>query len=100
MFIENDCSIVLEGKTFSNGGAFIGKRKDNGKLGGILYAYPKEDKVGTWDGKTKFNAFFGNEWTSNMRDKRQSVYFSYDGKKFYGVYYKTNSDIVRVRELK
>lgn len=99
MFIENNCVIKHEGKSYKSGGSFIGKSK-GGKMGGVMYAYPKANKVGTWDGKRKFDAFFGNEWISNMRDIRQSVYFSYEGKKFYGIYYKSNSDIVRVREIK
>lgn len=66
---------------------------------GLLYAYPKDNMVGGWADKL-VNATFGNEWVSNMGDKRQSVYFSFEGKKYYGIYFKTNSDIVRYRMLK
>ena len=96
-FMET-ATIILDGKEFASGGGFLLKDK-NGKFGGLLYAYEKEGKIGDWSGKCKVSAHFGNIWCSNMGDKRQSVYFSYDGHNFYGVYFKSNSDIVRVREI-
>ena len=99
-FIDQNCKISLQGKTFTSGGAFIAGNRKTKKLGGILYAYPKEKKVGNWHGSIKVPAYFGREWYSNMRDKRQSVYFTYNGISFYGVYYKSNSDIVSVRQIK
>jgi len=99
-FIDQSCSINLQGMTFTSDGAFILRNIKTNKLGGILYAYPKENKVGNWDGKIKVSAYFGREWYSNMGDKRQAVYFTFNKISFYGVYYKTNSDIVRVRQIK
>jgi len=99
-FIDQSCSINLQGMTFTSDGAFILRNIKTNKLGGILYAYPKENKVGNWDGTIKVSAYFGREWYSNMGEKRQAVYFTYNKISFYGVYYKTNSDIVRVRQIK
>ncbi len=98
-FIDQDCSIVIKGRTFTSGGAFIAQNRKTNKLEGIVYAYPQEHKVGNWHGSLKIHAYYGNEWCSNMGDKRQSIYFAYKGISFYGVYYKSNSDIVRVRQL-
>jgi len=97
-FVDTDCTIEIQGQKFTNAGAFIGKDK-NGKYGGLVYAYEKDGMVGNWDGSIMLKAHFGNEWTSNMGDIRQSVYFTYEGTKFYGVYYKSNSDIVRCRQI-
>src|SRR3954453_1968396 len=85
-FIDQNCSITLEGMTFKYDGAFIITNKKSNKLGGLAYAYPNENKVGNWDGSLKINAHFGNEWHSNMGDKRQSVYFTHEAILFYGVY--------------
>jgi len=99
-FIDQDCKISAQGMSFTSDGAFILRNIKTNKLGGILYAYPKEKKVGNWHGSIKIRAYFGREWYSNIGDKRQSIYFIYEGVSFYGVYYKTNSDIVRVKEIK
>ena len=60
-FIDQSCSINLQGLTFKSDRAFILRNTKTNKLGGILYAYPKENKVGNWDGKIKVSAFFGRE---------------------------------------
>jgi hypothetical protein len=99
-FVEQECILEHEGKKFESGGTWLAKRKDNDKLEGTFYAYPKEFSVGSWDGSIKVKATFGHSWRSNFGDVRQSIYFTYKGVNFYGVYYKTNSDIVRVREIK
>jgi len=96
--IDQDCTIEHEGKKFTSGGAFIGKDK-NDKFGGIVYAYESTKQVGNWDGSIKINARFGMTWQNNMGDIRQSVYFTYESVNFYGVYYKSGSDIVRCRQI-
>ena len=96
--LDQDCTIELAGKKFTSNGAFIGKDKNN-KRGGLLYAYEKTGQVGNWDGSIKVNAHFGHEWQNNMSDIRQSVYFAYEGHNFYGVYYKSGSDIIRCRQI-
>ena len=83
----------------SESGAWILEHRDNGLFAGMLYAYPKESKVGSWDGSLKIPALFLNEWYSNMGDKRQLVHFEYQRRRFSGTYYKSNSDLVRIREL-
>lgn len=98
-FADVECTIEFEGKKFTSGGAFIGKDK-NGKYGGLLYADEKTKQVSNWDGSIKINAYFGREWQNNMGDVRQSIWFTYKGIKFYGLYYKTNSDIVRCQQVK
>lgn len=94
MYIEKDCIIEHEGRKFESGGAVIA----NGQA--ILYAYEKDKAVGTWHGDKKYPAYYGHEWRSCFGDKRQSVYFSIDNVKYYGVYYKSGSDIVRARAIK
>jgi hypothetical protein len=89
-----------EGRAFTSGGAYIGKHKVTGKLGGLLYAFEKEGKVGSWDGKLKIPARFGKEYRDNFGGTRQTVYFTYQGKQFMGVFFKSQGDIVRVREIK
>lgn len=99
-FIEKDCIFEMDGKSFESGGSWLLVNKKTGLLGGILYAFQKENKIGSWNGKLKINAVFGNEWYSNFGDKRQTVKFEYKGKKFTGTYYKSAGDLVRVKEVK
>jgi hypothetical protein len=109
--IETDCKIVLSGHEYESGGSWILKNKKTNLHEGILYRLGEIKRlnqysnksigfIGTWNGKTKVKAYFLNEWISNFGDTRQVVYFMWDGKPFYGIYYKTNSDIIRVKELK
>jgi hypothetical protein len=99
-FMEEECEIELQGKKFSSGGAYLGKRIDTGLHEGFFYAYPKEGKVGNWKGDKKVPAYFGTEWISNMGDTRQHVEFTWDGVKLSGTYYKSSGDVVRVKEVK
>ena len=98
-FVETDASMKILGRKFTSGGAFIAKRRDTGKLGGILYAYPNDNAVGSWDGKMKIPANFDREYYSNMGDKRQTIRFYHDGKRFIGTWFKDRSDVVRVKEI-
>ena len=103
-FIETDCSIVFDGVSFESGGAFLMQQQDTGKRSGILYAFTKgngaatEVSVGTWDGSRKVKAIRGREWVSNFGDIRQSVWFKWQGIPYYGIWYKSGSDIIRCRE--
>jgi hypothetical protein len=97
-FVEHDCKLSIQGKEFSSGGSCIISK--DGKAKGLLYAYPKDGKVGTWDKSKTFPAKFGTSYRSNMGDERQIVHTNIDGKNFVGTYFKTNSDIVRLRETK
>lgn len=102
-FIE-ESTIEIDGHSFTSGGGMLAKRVDTGKYEGILYAYPKENAVGSWDGSIKIQASFTNSWVSNMGDERQNIYFIHeiDGEKryFHGVYMRSGSDIVRCKEVK
>lgn len=98
-FIEEG-TITHEGRAFTSGGAHIGTHKTTGKMGGVLYAFPKENKVGSWDGKLKLPAHFGKEYRDNFGGTRQTVYFKYQGKEFVGIWFKSQGDIVRVKEIK
>mgnify|MGYP001567344498 CR=1 FL=1 len=97
--IEQNCTFAVEGRSFTFGGAWIGKHKGTGRLGGVVYAYPKESKVGDWHGVRKVPAMFSREWRSNMGDTQQAVSFRLYGRLCSGVYYKSGSDIVRFREV-
>ena len=99
-FIETECRISLSGKEYESGGSYLLKRKDNGRLEGILYAYPKEKNVGSWDGSLKIPAVFGRPFLTNFGVRRQHLWFSYLGHKFIGTNYSLDwQDIVRVKEL-
>lgn len=97
-YIEQDCKVSFQNREFESGGSFLAPDK-NGRLGGIFYAYSKDGCIGNWRGTLKIPARFAREYRSNMGDLRQGVYFEYEGKSFYGIYYKSGSDIVRVREI-
>jgi hypothetical protein len=99
-FVERKCVVKFGKRRFESDGAFIGKHKKTKMLGGVLYAYEKEGKVGNWKGTWKIPATFGDEWISNMGDKRQNVDFQIGRKKFHGTYFKSHGDIVRIRQLK
>lgn len=103
--------IIHEGKTFEGMGSYLMPNPKTGRLEGILYNGNETKKlnqynnssigyIGSWDGTLKIKAYFTHKWISNFGDTRQAVYFMMDNKPFYGIYYKTNSDIIRVRELK
>jgi hypothetical protein len=98
-FVERECTIKSDGKTFTSGGAWLLKRKDTGKFEGRLYAFEKEGKIGNWKGDWKVPATFGKEWRGSMGDLRQTVTAKIDDKKFSGIYFKSAGDIVRLKEV-
>jgi hypothetical protein len=111
-FIETDCKIEHEGKSFESGGSFLAINKKTGKLGGILYAcYSKKDlpfgEVTSWNGSLRIKAKFGYIFNSNFRDcqgfpvKRQYCWFSYQGHNFIGINYNVEwQNCITVREIK
>ena len=99
-FIEKDCCITFGGKKFCSGGSLLGLNRKTGKHQGLFYAYPETKEVGTWDGKKKVRAKYLSTWINNMGDRRQSVYFTWDNLRMYGVYFLTNSSIIRAKEIK
>ena len=92
-YIEEDCTITIEGKSFTANGAIV-----NGRA--IVYAYEREGKVGNWHGTMKVSAHYGREWVSNFGDRRQSVEFTWDGHAYAGTYYKSSGDLIRARQVK
>lgn len=84
-FVETDCTIEFQGKKFTSGGSFIGKRIDNNKYEGIVYAEPETNEVTSWDGKLRIPAHFGKPFINNFGCKMQSVWFTYHGIRFYGL---------------
>jgi len=98
-FAETSCTFSHESREVTSGGSWIGRHRKTGKLVGLLYVYPNEGKIGTWQGDKKVPVRFGREWRSNMGDTRQGVWFTWDGVQFSGIYYKSGSDIARVKEV-
>lgn len=99
LFADVKCTLIFNGMEFTSGGAFLGV-DNHGRMGGLLYAYEEEGMVGNWDGSIKINAVFGRTWRSNFGDERQVVHFEYADRKFWGIYYKSRSDIIRVKEVR
>lgn len=97
-FVEENCTITHEGKSFSSGGAYLIKNA-KGKLEGILYQYP-EHTIGDWKGSFKIPYVVLNRWIGNLGNKCELVSFEYLGKRFHGINYSTdNQDLVRVHEV-
>ncbi len=99
-FLDQNCTLTHEGRTFESGGAFLGTNPKTGRMGGVLYASEKTGEVTNWHGDIRIPAYYGCTWRSNMGDTRQMVYLAWEGKNFAGIYYKSGSDIVRVRETR
>lgn len=101
-FIEQDCTLKLDGKEFTSGGSYIAKNIKTGKLEGILYASPTTKEVTSWDGKLRIPAYFGQVFNSNSWNcRRQYCWFTYQGKKFVGINYSVdNQECINVREIK
>ena len=106
-FIEQKCCINFpdHGK-FCAGGSWLCVNVKTGKMQGILYASHKPDPeigdyVQSWDGSIKIRAIYGSkEYYDNFGGLRQSVYFRYQGKYFWGKWYgKEWSDIIRCQEI-
>lgn len=100
-FVETDCKITFEGKTFESGGSFIAINKKTGKLGGILYEDAEHNQVTSWDGSLKIPAKYGRIFRSNFRDnRRRFVWFTYQGKHFIGINYSVDwQSCISVREI-
>lgn len=100
-FIDQNCTIEIEGKKFESGGAFLGIDK-NGKRGGILYGDWKDYKtISNWDGSISVPAKYYGFHKGNMGDKRCFVRFTYQGVHYFGRWFGIdNSQIVRVKEIK
>ena len=99
-FIDTDCKIELDGKTFESGGAWIAERADNHKLSGLVYADDIKGVVTNWHGDKVIKATFGRVFRSNFGDRRRSVYFHYAGKCLFGIWHSIDfNQAVNVREI-
>jgi hypothetical protein len=98
--IEDHCAIEHNGQSFESGGSYLLRRKDTGKLEGMLYRQPN-GMIGTWDSLQLVKATWGLPFMTNLGVKAQYCWFTWEGKRFIG---RNNSiewqDIVRVREIK
>ena len=118
-FIENDCTIRHEGKSFTSGGAWICECSD-GYYHGIVYVKPDDSdtsplangvrlysshlrpcagSVTTWHGERIAAAQFGARYQSTYCRMR-SVSFEFNGMHFTGRYCPDTSQAVRVRARK
>jgi hypothetical protein len=97
-FIEKNCKIEHEGKTFESGGSFIADCSD-GFRRGVVYANPDKRVVTTWHGEPIAHAEYGRIYQGNFC-KMQSVKFTYEGTLFIGRYCPDWSQMVRVRSTK
>ena len=108
-FIEQDCCLEVEGKSYYAGGAWLLLNKKTGLREGVLYLHREiKEKcgakwihwfVGTWDGSKRVRALCLNEWRSNFGDTRSHFFFVWDDVRFWGINAGDN-DIVRCREYK
>jgi hypothetical protein len=106
-FMERKCCITLEGNRFCAGGSVLAPCTD-GRWRGIVYDGSKDrpwshmGTVKTWEGKVlSYHAIYGPVWTSNFGDQRRGVWFTYEGRRFYGVLCSIGwNRLIRVREIR
>lgn len=103
-FIDQNCTLTVDGKSFTSGGGFLGLDK-NGKMGGLLYGNWKNhtsySDISNWDGSVKIPAYYYGHHTGNMGDERCYVRFTYNGKRFFGRWCGIGmNQCINVREVK
>ena len=99
-FADVAATINVNGKSFTSGGAFIGKDK-NGQYGGVLYGDYEHKIISNWDGSIKIPARYYGFHCGNMGDERCFVRFTYKGVNFFGRWFGMDwSQIVRVRQCR
>ncbi len=108
--VESDCTIELQGKTFTAGGAVLAPCTD-GKWRGCVYVqspYKNETTgyrgetiqyVTTWHGDKIALARLGKVYQGNFC-RMQAVSFEWQGMRFTGRYCPDWSDLVRVHTTK
>ena len=104
-FVETDCMITHEGKTFESGGSYLVDCTD-GYRRGVVYAKPIGTPnttgcpcVTTWHGEYIASAHFGREYRGNFC-RMQSVSFTLDGVRYTGRYCPDWSQAVKVRSTR
>ena len=98
-FIEPACTMIHEGHEFTSGGAWLAQRKDTGKFEGYIYANPETKEVTSWDGKLRIPAYFSASHRHNFGGQMRHMWFTYQGKKFYGRYCCDYNECVHVKEV-
>ncbi len=118
-FIEQDCTITHEDKSFTSGGSWLAERADKpGTWAGVVYVNPIDNDrsvtyqgiqgrcvsnviipcrgtVTTWHGEHIADAQFGARYRGNYCRMR-TVSFTYAGINFHGRYCPDTSQAVRV----
>lgn len=106
-FVESDCTITHQGKSFTCGGAWIADCTD-GRQRGVVYVKPEKPECGRdrypfachgivtdWHGNKIAAAYFGNIYQGNYCRMRV-VTFTHNGRRFSGRYCPDTSQAVRV----
>jgi hypothetical protein len=119
-FMDQNCSIEHDGRTFEAGGGFILFNPKANRYEGIVYGdwgaptrlrgefrtemlseMNYNATVTNWHGDIKIKAVYGRVYRSNMGDLRRLVWFDYAGRHFSGVWYSIdNNQSIRVKEVK
>ena len=67
----------------------------------FLYIDEETRKATNWTGEFLGNVHFGNVYTSNMGDERQSIdVFGINGLKYHGIYFKSSGNYARIKAYK
>lgn len=101
-FVEKDCAVKIQGRSFTMNGAYLMLDKKTGLYFGLLYASHDETgqpRIGSWDSTWSFPMICGKTWRSNMGDGRMAIKAQLCGRAFHGTWF-TDSSIVRVKESK
>jgi hypothetical protein len=98
-FVEKDCKIEHEGKTFESGGSYLLPCTD-GKIRGAVYVSEENMRrvVTTWHGEVIAPATWTDYQGNFCRMRRVS--FTWQGRKFVGDYCPDWSELVKVRSTK
>lgn len=100
-FMDTDCTIEIQGKKFTSGGAFIGINKKTGKMGGGVYGNLDKNIVSNWDGTITVKANFGKPYLNKKRVKCVDVWFMYQNRKFKGCLKDIEwNEYINVKEIK
>jgi len=106
-FVDTQCILTLQGKSFESGGGFIAQRADNGKWEGVLYGDYKAPNYGAtgtitnWHGDIKIVCHYGPVYRSNMGDNRRWVWFTWHGMTFAGCWCGIDfNQAIQVRQIK
>jgi hypothetical protein len=115
-FMDEKCTIVHEGREYTNSGAWICKRVDTGKYEGCVYIREKPEwtgcgnvppigqwprsTAGNWDGSIQVPCGLGKIYYSNFGDRRRQVWFEWGGMLFHGTWCSIDfNELVHVKQI-